>query len=88
MERFIPNPPINLQVSDDIDTRIGFFGHAILNISWERPLSMIHYIYNVTVSSLFFEFLENFTVSISPTMEDAATMCGSDTVNITVSLVN
>ena len=39
VERFIPNPPTNLQVSDYIDTRIGFFGHAVLNISWEGPQS-------------------------------------------------
>ena len=39
-ERLIPNPPMDIQFSDEIDTRIGFFGHVILNISWESPQSM------------------------------------------------
>lgn len=97
VERSIPNPPTDLQILDDIDTRVGFFGHAILNISWQRPLSTC--IYNTvsplatTVSSLLLYtpdsvFLENFTVSISPTMDDTATVCGSDSLNITVSSVS
>ena len=39
-ERLIPNPPTNLQFSEEIDKRVGFFGHAILNISWDGPQSM------------------------------------------------
>lgn len=39
-EREIPNPPTNIQLSEEIDTRSGFFGHVILNISWDRPQSM------------------------------------------------
>ena len=39
-ERLIPNPPMDIQISEEIDTRIGFFGHVILNISWESPRSM------------------------------------------------
>jgi hypothetical protein len=38
-ERLIPNPPTDIYVSEEIDTRVGFFGHVILNISWEGPQS-------------------------------------------------
>lgn len=37
----VPDSPVNLVVTDEMDERIGFFGHAILNISWERPRSMV-----------------------------------------------
>ena len=39
-ERLIPNPPTDIDVKEDIDMRIGFFGYVILNISWERPQSI------------------------------------------------
>ena len=38
-ERLIPNPPTDVYISEEIDTRVGFFGHVILNISWEGPQS-------------------------------------------------
>ena len=49
--------------------------------------------YDTVISSLLSHtadsvFLENFTVSISPTMDDTATVCGSDILNITVSSVS
>ena len=40
-KRLIPIPPSNLQISDEIDERVGFFGHVILNISWNAPQSML-----------------------------------------------
>ena len=39
-EQLIPIPPINLQISEEVDERVGFFGHVILNISWDAPQSM------------------------------------------------
>ena len=39
-ERLIPIPPNNLTISEDIDERVGFFGHVILNISWAAPQSI------------------------------------------------
>ena len=39
-ERLIPNPPTDIDIKEDIDMRIGFFGYVILNISWERPQSI------------------------------------------------
>ena len=39
-EQLIPIPPNNLQVSEEVDKRVGFFGHVILNISWDAPKSM------------------------------------------------
>ena len=38
-ERLIPNPPTDIYISEEIDTRVGFFGHVILNISWDAPQS-------------------------------------------------
>ena len=38
--RLIPNSPTNLQISEEVDKRVGFFGHVILNISWDRPESI------------------------------------------------
>ena len=35
--RRIPNPPTDLQVSYQEDTRVGFFGHTILNLTWQSP---------------------------------------------------
>ena len=43
----IPNPPSNLQFVEDIDKRVGFFGHVILNISWDGPQSMSNYLLNI-----------------------------------------
>ena len=39
-EQLVPIPPINLQISEEVDERVGFFGHVILNISWDAPQSM------------------------------------------------
>ena len=39
-ERLIPNPPTDVDVKEDIDMRIGFFGYVIHNISWKRPQSI------------------------------------------------
>ena len=36
-EQLIPVPPIGLQISEEMDKRVGFFGHVILNISWDTP---------------------------------------------------
>ena len=39
-ERHIPDPPTNIQVeSEELDKRIGFFGHVVLNVSWDGPQS-------------------------------------------------
>ena len=38
-ERLIPNVPTSIEFSEAADTRIGFFGHVILNITWESPES-------------------------------------------------
>ena len=43
-ERLIPIPPNNLTISEGIDERVGFFGHVILNISWDAPQSMNNYL--------------------------------------------
>ena len=40
-EWLIPIPPSNLQISDEIDERVEFFGHVTLNISWDAPQSMV-----------------------------------------------
>jgi len=34
-----PNPPRNLIVTQKEDQRLGFFGHAILNVTWSHPES-------------------------------------------------
>ena len=34
----VANPPVYLEVTDMIDTRIGFFGHVILCVSWNGSL--------------------------------------------------
>ena len=39
-EQLIPIPPNNLTISEEIDEREGFFGHVIVNISWDVPQSM------------------------------------------------
>ena len=33
----IPDPPIMLQVEDTRDTRIGFFPHVVINVTWDTP---------------------------------------------------
>ena len=39
-KRHIPDPPTNIRVeSEELDKRIGFFGHVVLNVSWDRPQS-------------------------------------------------
>ena len=40
-EQLSPIPPNNLIISEEIDEREGFFGHVILNISWDAPQSML-----------------------------------------------
>jgi len=35
----IPYPPRNLIVTQKEDQRLGFFGHAILNVTWSHPES-------------------------------------------------
>ena len=52
-ERLIPNPPTDIEIMEEIDMRIRYFGHVILNISWERPQSMYqqYYIY-IALSSV------------------------------------
>ena len=57
--------------------------HTTLTMPWLKSL-LFEFIYTCTDSV----FLENFTVSISPTMDDTATLCGSDSLNITVSSVS
>ena len=52
-EQLIPEPPISVWFSEKLDTRIGFFGHVILNISWEPPLSMCKNNYYNTVESVY-----------------------------------
>lgn len=44
-ERLIPNAPVNISVNEEFDTRIGFFGHVILNVSWDGPSSMTIFSY-------------------------------------------
>ena len=34
------NPPSSLTVEELVDTRVGFFGHVILNVSWIESHSM------------------------------------------------
>ena len=39
-EQLIPVPPNDLTVSSEkIDERVEFFGHVLLNISWNAPQS-------------------------------------------------
>ena len=36
-EQLTPIPPTGLQISEEIDKRVGFFGHVILKVSWDNP---------------------------------------------------
>ena len=43
-EKLTPVPPTGLQISEEIDKRVGFFGHVILNILWDNPQLQSTYI--------------------------------------------
>ena len=91
-DRRIPAPPINLQQSSEIDTRHGYFGHVILNITWDRPQSMI-----ITFRKVMFRinqytcidvaYLDNFTVIVSPA-RGVDSRCGNESWSATVPRVS
>ena len=41
-EQLIPDPLNNIKISEEIDERQDFFGHVVLNITWDAPQSMMN----------------------------------------------
>ncbi len=49
----IPNPARNLNISVTEDMRVGFFGHMVINMTWENPSSklsnLVYFFLHVTL---------------------------------------
>ena len=87
-----PPPPSNLQASWIEDQRDGYFGHAILNISWVGPTGMVHLgkgCYSLNVYIMFttlwpnnlvyasYMYLNNLEVNIEPMRRRRVGLCVS-----------
>ena len=86
-ERHIPDPPTNVSVSkEEVDKRIGFFGHVILTIIWNGPQSnsVIQGLNCKLITivhpwlSLDNAYLENFNITVTPAMNLNKARCGDE----------
>lgn len=73
--RKIPNPAVNLHVTDEEDQRIGFFGHAILKVTWDHPDSELACMHSgvvsfratfITILSIDMQYLDYYQVKVTP----------------------
>ena len=94
-ERLTLVPPNNLKILDEIDEREGFFGHVILNISWDVPqsndnihviLSTYYYIYFAILAD--YSYSDHYMITITTAAGFNMTKCGCKTWSGTVQLVS